>query len=218
MAEGQDLEILFTTDTKNKLMPKSGQLIVAASEDSWNDFTYRIRCSFKVCLLNDTETYEGSMFIGFLPYNDKDPVKQEQYKNINHSLYQSLHSLTSDGVVLADEMPPFFTMQINMQEYRSLIESLGKAGSETVLRCVNDLVYFKNEEPHWFTKAIESKVFQLGFMRNSEPFFAFHNAYSVLNGVQNENLSGISSELNLSFKLEGFTTQHALRLKFNSNS
>jgi energy-coupling factor transporter ATP-binding protein EcfA2 len=218
MAEGQDLEILFTANTKDELVPKSGQLIVAASEDSWNDFTYRIRCSYKVSLNNDTETHEGSMFIGFLPFIDHDPVKNEQYKDINHSLYQYLLNSTSDGVVFADGMPPFFTMQTNIQEYRSLVKSLGQAGSETVLRCVNDLVYFKIEEPKWFNKALESKVFQLGFMRNSEPFFAFHNADSVLDGVENEKLSGISSDLKLLFKLEGFTTPHSLRLKFNSDS
>jgi predicted ATPase len=158
------------------------------------------------------------MFIGFLPFTGKELGSEEEYERINRSLFQYLKNSNSEGFIQAKEMPPFFTLQPTYQDYRTLVESMGLRGSKAVLKSINDLVQFKNEEPKWFTQAIESKVFQLGFMRNSEPFFAFHNAGSVLAGVKYEDLSAISNDLELSFKLEGFSENHKLRLKFDSKS
>jgi ABC-type cobalamin/Fe3+-siderophores transport system ATPase subunit len=214
MAEGQDLEVLFSSNKREILVPKAGQVVITPNKDSWNDFNFHIRCSFIASLRGDPEFYEGELFIGFLPFDDEYATNSDIYKEVNASLYKYLDSSNNK----VQRLPRFFTMQPNIQSYRSLIESLGIKGSEILLRSINDLVYFKKNEPSWFNQALDLKVFQLGFMRNSEPFFAFHYADSVLNGVENENLSGISSDLKLSFKLDGFTTPHSLQLKFNSDS
>ncbi|MEP7706531.1 AAA family ATPase [Paraglaciecola sp. 25GB23A] len=218
MSEEQDLEVLFSANNREELLPLPGQLIITPSEDSWNDFNYHIRCSYKVCINEEITPHEGNILIGFLPFTDNDSMSREKYEQINLSLYQYLRELNVDGFALTHTIPPFFTMQLDMQGYRSLVESQGQKASESVLKAVNDLVYFKNKQPKWFTDAQESKVFQLGFMRNSEPFFAFHNADSILDGVENENLSSISNDLKLSFKLEGFAVPHSLHLRFNSES
>lgn len=54
-------------------------------------------------------------------------------------------------------------------------------------------------------------------MRNSEPFYAFNNADSVLNGVEEELFEGISEKLKLSYKLDGFENAHELNLNYKQS-
>jgi energy-coupling factor transporter ATP-binding protein EcfA2 len=63
--------------------------------------------------------------------------------------------------------------------------------------------------------ATSTEVFKLSFLRNSESFFAYHNAESVLDGLQFESLGQVPHKLDLKFKLDGFTNAHELSFNFD---
>ncbi|KJZ02739.1 AAA family ATPase [Pseudoalteromonas piscicida] len=218
MELSKKLEVIFTHDADTiELKPR--RVIIESYEDSWNDFGYKIHCNFYVRLSEKHDFYEGAMFIGFLPPSDISDAQKEFFKEKHTSLKNVIKSLINEKPYLhAKELPFFFTMLPSMQGYRSLVKNLGVEGAELFLSSVNDLVYTKTELPKWHLEALQTEVFQLGFMRNSEPFFAYHNADSILIGEELENNSDISNTLELKFQLDGFDEAHQISLKYNHQS
>tara|TARA_R110002167_G_scaffold29013_20_gene97057 strand:- start:4392 stop:6029 length:1638 start_codon:yes stop_codon:yes gene_type:complete len=203
------LQVLFADSDH---VPLTGQVIISpVNSRGWNDFGYHIKCIFKVCVSDDVEPIEGDMLIGFLP--PKEVIKSEL-----DEWRPSLGELMKDSGKSAptpEHLPPFFTLLPDLKSYRYVVESLGPQHAEVFLKSVNDLVVFKEEKDDWITKALTTEVFSRGFMRNSEPFFAYNNADSVLGGVDEEDFSAISNSLDLSFSLEGFQNPHEIKLRFS---
>ena len=67
-------------------------------------------------------------------------------------------------------------------------------------------------------EAIESDTFQLKFLLRAGSFYAFHNAESILSGLINEDISGISKSILLEYQLDGFKNKHRINLKYESDS
>ncbi len=213
-SEESEWEVLFSL-TPVRSLP--GQIVIYPVKDSWNDFGYKIKCKFDACLSGGKSHVRGQIFVGFLPPDD---ISDEE-KGLFYEKRISLDNVLSEKSrkeFHVDEVPFYFTLLPDMSSYRKLVKSLGSQNAELLLLAVNDLVVFKQTQEEWVEDALSSEVFTHGFMRDSEPFFAFNNADSVLGGVEDEDFSVISQKLDLTFSLDGYVNQHEIKLRFSSGS
>lgn len=212
------LKVLFSLNKTAEHIPLAGQVIISPVETSWNDFGYKIRCEFKVCISEEHRPMEGSMLIGFMaPDNIEEKEEELLFYEKKETLWEHLKKADKE-VVYSEDLPPFFTLLPDMQSYRDLYDRFGREGAELFLRTVNDLSQYKDTDEKWVRKAIDTEVFKLGFMRNSEPFFAYHNANSIIIGEELKSDVAISTSLELKFQLDGFEEPHQLSLKYNHQS
>lgn len=205
------LQIFFADD---ELVPLPGQVVISPIESNWNDYGYRIRCVFKAYLSEDIDPIEGEMLIGFLPPLEASKTEQEGFYEQRSTLADLINE-SGKSAATPEDLPAFFTLLPDLKSYRYVVDRLNPEGADLFLKCVNDLVVHKQAKNRWIGKALATDVFKRGFMRNSEPFFAFNNADSVLGGVEEENFSAISKSLNLSFSLEGYQNPHKINLRFS---
>lgn len=203
------LQVVFSLE---ELEPSPGQVVIIPANTSWNDFGYRIRCTFYALLSPQTAFVSGDMFIGFLPPQDE---SEDEFLKRRLSLFEIIekNGLTA---ITSEEAPPFFTILPDLKGYRYVVDKLGPKDASRFFKSVMDLVAYKGTGSDWFEKALATEVFKLGFMRNSEPFFAFNNADSVLGGLGAEDLTVISKSLSLSFRMEGSNSPYNLEFRFSN--
>ncbi|MEQ5399203.1 AAA family ATPase [Providencia rettgeri] len=212
------LKVLFSMNKTAKHTPLAGQVIISPAKTSWNDFGFKIRCEFNVCISEEHRPMQGSMLIGFIaPDNIENKEEELLFYEKKETLWEYLNKADKE-VVYSEDLPPFFTLLPDMQSYRDLYDEFGREGTELFLRTVNDLSQYKDTDEKWVRKAIDTEVFKLGFMRNSEPFFAYHNANSIVIGEELKSDVAISNSLELKFQLDGFEELHKLSLKYNHKS
>ena len=211
------LQVIFSLNKTAEHVPLDGQVIISPAETSWNDFGFKIRCEFKVCLSKNQRPMEGAMLIGFMAPDNIEEEEESLFYEKRETLSEHLKK-TNQEVVYSEDLPPFFTLLPDMQSYRDLYDEFGRKGVELFLRSVNDLSQYKETNEKWVKKAVDTEVFKLGFMRNSEPFFAYHNANSIVIGEELKIDSAISNSLELKFQLDGFDEPHQLSLKYNHQS
>jgi len=206
------INVLFS---KRPIEAKEKELVLYEDYTGWNNFGFRIRCKFEIGKLHSYDSFKSDILFGFL-YIQKDDSLQIARK------YTSLSSifLENDITLSKKDIPDFFTMLPSMQAYRKLVSHYGVKQANIILLQINDVVVKKQKSKYsdWLKKVTQTKVFKLGFMRNSEPFFAYHNAESILNGLKEEKFDNISKRLYLSFKLDAFSNAHKLDLKYENNS
>lgn len=133
----------------------------------WNDFKYKCIYQYRIIAPN-AKTIIGQLFLGF--------IKGSDYIEENGKLKPDV------TLVEADKLPDFFTLQGGMGEYRSIVSKFSPTVAKAVLLVLNDLVVLNatSKSPMLVSRALNTNVFALGFMRDNERFFAFHNAYSLL--------------------------------------
>jgi predicted ATPase len=200
---------IFFTDNSNDDPLHSIEapaIVFSPINNQWNDF--RHKCRYKYVVISgrgdfDAIVIDGEFFLGFTDTDER---------------------IDSNGVIdtkgklcPASDLPPFFSLLGGMAEYRSFISENGLASSNQLLLLFNDLVALRRrqKQPEWIAAALKTKVFKLAFMRNSEPFFAFHNADSLLGGLDREEFGRMSTNLSLSYRLNGFSRKHELDLSFS---
>ncbi|MBT2917640.1 AAA family ATPase [Vibrio anguillarum] len=214
------LEVRFT---EYESAPVPGEIQIIAPFDNWNDFGYKINCKAKLWNPRLERPFYFECFIGFLPpdKNAEEEIYNNYFKNYHRegrSLADMMgyieHLMANNAL---DELR-FFTMLPTMKDYRAAVEELGPHLLQDMLETIHDLVYFKNRSSSWFADALDSEVFNLGFMRNSEPFYAFNNADSILHGVDEERFEGISESLKLKYKLDGFENAHEVNLNYDQSA
>lgn len=185
---------------------KRPAIIFSPVNDSWNDF--RFKCSYRYLIYfgNGRREIEGRVFLGFTSGSE----------NIEDSGQLS----NQVEVVEASELPDFFTLQGGMKDYRYFVNEHGTEDANRLLLALNDLVACRRFPKHakLVDVAVKTEVFSLAFMRDSDRFFAFHNAGTLLDGLEEESFSRISTELSLSYDLAGFPENHNLHLNFDTNS
>ncbi|MGS0675500.1 AAA family ATPase [Shewanella sp. 125m-1] len=212
-----DYHVFFAPD--DVLIPLDKQIIISPIATNWNDFGFQINCRFIVT--NTGGFYEGELYIGFvLPRASTDEVGRKKLLHDEYTLPKLLDEkgATSDRGIDAAQMPPFFTMLPTQQDYRELISQLGVEVANDILHSICDLLAYKDEDVRWYTEAVASKVFSLAFMRNSETYFTYHNADSILQGVEFEAIGELAQSLRLTYQLDGFENKHEINLQYDSNS
>jgi energy-coupling factor transporter ATP-binding protein EcfA2 len=192
------------------------QILIWPSNYSWNDFQHKAHCKYRI-INSHEEELKGEILVGLLDFKS-----EKRYGGEGLGNFMSENSIHPSDRLTIKEIGRFFTLLPNMQEYRNIIKFLGVEVGNGLLACLNDLVYEQStpdsNTADWSKSlAINSKVFKLSFMRNSEPFFAYHNAEGILKGLNLEDINSISKELDLNFKLDGFGNKHSLNFRFSSD-
>ena len=186
-------------------------IVFSPSLDHWNDFGYRTRFSYQV-LEKDQQRVAADVHLAFL---EKEQSEESPAKMVVAKLKQGNTHLLS-----AKEFPEFYTMHHEMNSYREIVRNCGPERAQGILLAMKDLVAVRRAGrlPKWFSQATTSRFFTLAFVRNAETFFAFHNAASILGGLEQESFEGLSKQLRLKFKLHTFQNDHELEFSFDPAS
>ncbi|MDO6505548.1 AAA family ATPase [Colwellia sp. 4_MG-2023] len=208
-------EVILQAQSHYEKPPLPGQIIITQS-NSWNDFGYNVRCEFITCSHDGKNILSGEVLLAFLTYEDLNGrLKRvsDEYTDWS-SRCQSLMDKDTKHLI------KYFCLLPNMQAYRDAVTELGVNNAHDFLNSINDLVFHntKSKKETWLKDALGSPPFEMAFMRNSEQFFAFHNADTILQGIELENYLAISQNLRLTFKLDGFTNEHFIDFKFDNAS
>jgi energy-coupling factor transporter ATP-binding protein EcfA2 len=203
--ERKQLEVVFARDKKK---PLPGQIVIYLYGTKNVNGPYR----FMVRYSDDHEVVGGSLLLGLLPALNTEPDSKKYAIENVPLLLEGLDELDKK------KKTRFFTLLSSMQDYRNIVKYSGPELAELILLSINDLVFYKSLEPDWFDEALSSRAFKKEFMRKSESFFAFHNAENLLSGLEDEDISVISKDLLLKFKLDGFNNEHEINLCYESDS
>jgi predicted ATPase len=190
-------------------------IVFSPSLDHWNDFGYRTRFSYQV-LEKDQQRVAGDVHLAFLEEEQSEESSEDSpAKMVMAKLRQG-----NTHLLPAREFPMFYTIHHEMNSYREIVRNCGPARAQEILLVMNDLVAVRwaGRLPKWFNQATTSRFFTLAFVRNAETFFAFHNAASILGGLEQESFEGLSKQLRLKFKLDTFQSEHELQFSFDPAS
>lgn len=198
---------------------KSKEVLIFPDPDAtrWNDFGNKIRCIL-VADLGNEGSIEQPIYFAFTPIEGSKP----RAENLQYLLEDYLEKENfKDQKIELTNNDRFFSMLPDMASYRRLVSKLGVDNSIRLLEVINDLVVRKDDKS--FSNEFNiirdySEPFNLGFMRNSESYFALHNARSILNGLEQENIGVLSNKLALKFKLDNFQNEHLIRLNYEAGS
>lgn len=190
-----------------------GEIIIWPSSESWNDFLHKIHCNYVVKNLSGT-LCEGKILVGF--FN----IKYElDLKGMGLGNAITEWQVGNDFRIPSSDIGEFYSLLPNMQEYRTLVDGLG-VESDSFFKSINDIVSLgalPSAQAGNLKKFKQTPVFKIAFMRNSEHFFALHNALSILKGLEFESLNSISNTLVLNFKLNNFENNHHFEFYFSKN-
>ncbi|WP_161492498.1 AAA family ATPase [Oceanisphaera profunda] len=203
------LEVVFCSEKKSTNQCEINTIYVCSKNSSWNDFKHKTHGMF-ILHLDNSQVFSGEIIMS---------VKNEEQKDFSD--YIGLGNLLNSANRKSELKLPehsFFSLLPSISDYRNLVRNAGVAQASRILSALNDLVFTNeyNKSVPWLIEALNSDVFHKSFMRNSEPFFAFYNAADIIKGLKFEELDYISSELDLSFKLDMFNNKHELKLRFGS--
>lgn len=214
MEKIDQFEVFFCQrELRTEIVPLDNQIVVTPVASTWNDFGYRIKAEFKVSV-SGFAPYEGNLFIGFF---ESDFKNKQDSENKNTGLSRILKSFKQD-FVKKYELNSFFTLLPDIGAYRDLCRYFDSKIAEEILLSLNDLVVGKEHNKKLVERAIQTEVFRLSFIRNSEPFYAFNNAELVFLERGDELYANISDNLFLKFSLDGFERPHEINLQYDKSS
>lgn len=154
----------------------------------------------------------------YLAYQKEGPEKTRRSwrRGPAYEIEEKLRETKSRHLNVSD-FPPFFTLLPSLEGYRNIVGNLGPEDARLILSALNDMVALGRgaRVPDWYGAVSASEIFNLVFLRDSETFFAFHNAAPILRGLGFEQLDKISSSFKLSFKLPTFENSHELDFVFD---
>ncbi|KZS22770.1 AAA family ATPase [Wohlfahrtiimonas chitiniclastica] len=206
MISDSNFTVVFTNEEKaikaiytDKICNK---IYLFSRKTTWNDFAYKPYGKF-LLRLNEV-VVDGLVYVATFT---------EKY--IESGKYMGIGNLDLPD----SEMSNFFTLLEDMAAYRRLVNMVGPSVAKRILNVLNDLVEIKSrpDKKLLYNQAIASEIFRLAFMRNSEAFFAYHNAHDILRGIEFESFDYISKNLKLTFQLEGFSNPHEIFFSFGSS-
>ena len=205
--EDKRLEVVFSTESRKA--PEPEQVVIY--EENYT-FEKNQICRFRCRLSHDRDEVGGNLFLGLMPASSNFEKGMKSQKIDDSLLFEELIENSSK------ERTRFFTMLPDMEEYRKIVRVCGPKRAQLLLTSINDMVIHKSINTDWFDEAIESDTFQLKFLLRAGSFYAFHNAESILSGLINEDISGISKSILLEYQLDGFKNKHRINLKYESDS
>ncbi|BDN93389.1 hypothetical protein KAM479_15130 [Aeromonas caviae] len=104
-------KVYFGYDHLNIKRIVAPSIIFCPTDDSWNDFKYKCRYRYFINYDDNKKLIEGQLFLGFL----------SEGKHVEENGRIS----KSSRIFEASELPDFFTLQGEMQDYRHFIETHG---------------------------------------------------------------------------------------------
>ena len=202
----KNCEVFFSDRHVEGPYSKNTSIVLSPIESSWNDFKHKCHYEYKIFINGYEKHSTGSVFLGFLGKDSR--------------LNKEGLVITNGELLSAEELPAFFTLAGSMEDYRKIIYDYSEKEGKQLLFALNDLVAIKSksQSSDLIKLAEKTSVFRLAFMRSGENFFAYHNAYSILDGLEDEDLGLMSTRLGLKFKLDRFQSDHELDFIFNPES
>lgn len=207
--DGKEITVIFgMRSTVGSRIPDNS-ILIAPSNDDWNDFKFRTRVNIRIRLTGDEDDYETYGFIGFITSSPNEPNGVVLLEN----LLVGMNKLT----LPANDTHRFFTMFPSMDIYRNIVRRFGPRKSVEILTAMRELVALNEfkSSANWLDLAENSEVFQKSFVRNAESYFAFKNAGSILRGLESEGFRKLSSAFSVQFQLSGRLTPHNLTFRFD---
>jgi ABC-type dipeptide/oligopeptide/nickel transport system ATPase component len=195
---------VFFSDRHNALEYLDGTTIVfSPANTDFDDFKYSCEYEYRIFTAGYEERSSGVVLLGFL----------EKNKHVDERGVVRCKGM----LISSDELPEFFTMAKGMKTYRNIVQGYGLAAGRNILLAMNDLVALKRKSmtSELVKNAERTSVFRLAFMRRNENYFAYNNAHTILDGLEEEEIGVMSTNLALKFKLEGFNRSHELTLNFD---
>ncbi len=204
---------LISSSQFSEELLKSGDIYLISDQDDWNDFGYRSRGTFQ--LLKNDRVVKIEVLVGLILLK---PLEENELSGLGIGNYfeETLKKFESLKKIPIEKFE-YFTMFPNISSYRILISEFGISDSDEILKSLHDVVRLRkrSRRSKIYQYFLSSSLFGLSFMRDSESFFAYHNAGSILDGLQFESLAAVSNSLDLEFKLESFPNQHRVHFRFN---
>lgn len=205
--DGNSIEVVFSKEAIQPELLSRSTIYIVPSADRWNDFGYRTKIDIQIHL-EDGHDLIVAGYIGFITNSEKDSNGVDRVQELMES--------SSALLIPSAAGYKFFTMLADMESYRKLVRYFGVDNAVVVLRSINDVVVYREfkTSANWLDVACQSSVFLKSFMRNTESFFAFNNAGSILRGSEMEKFQAMSSSLAISFKLAGKLNHHQMSFRF----
>jgi energy-coupling factor transporter ATP-binding protein EcfA2 len=201
--------VIFALDANSVSRREPQAIVISPSQDQWNDFGYRIRVDI---FLPDQSAPDRRLelpgFLGFLGKGREASDVRMLIDRLNES---------TDGWLIPDQLPTFFTMLPEIGAYREIVSRFGPKDATQLLVGMHDVVAAEETYPSpiWFRGVREAGVFKQAFMRSSEAFFAWTNAGAILQGLEYEEVGLISEIFNIRFHMAGRPNEHNLSFKFD---
>jgi predicted ATPase len=197
--------VFFSADSSVRGGLSTGDILIFPALNSWNDFGYQTLCEYEVI----GEEIGGLFRLAFLDTPEK---------SVRDYLEKKLGGL--DSPTLSEKLPQFFSLMTEMDSYRDLVTRLSPEKAKRLLLALNDLVAARAFEPtpYWLPEALVSPHLGMSILRTSESNFVYHNAATVLGGVEFEDVSAAASKIALNFRLNGFDSDHSFEFNFTPQS
>jgi energy-coupling factor transporter ATP-binding protein EcfA2 len=202
----KEYKVFFSDRHRLPSFSKGISIIFSPGSSKHNDFKFLCEYEYRVFIEGRETNIEGGVLLGFVGIDER-----IDKQGVIHC---------EDDVLAAEDLPEFFTMAGGLSAYREIIKKYTQASGRNMLLAMNDLVALKRKSmtSELVKSAEKTNIFRLAFMRNSDIFFAYNNAYTILDGLEAEELDVMSTELALEYQLEGFNSPHYLELNFNPKS
>jgi ABC-type multidrug transport system ATPase subunit len=162
---------LSLTQRPNNL-PDTIRVLLVPSENSWNDFRYKVRGHIGV----RSASPEFTWLDGYLAFESE--IHNRRY--LQQVLQESGRQFVSPG----QGVKPFISMLLKVDDYETWVRVCGADTAAELAEAANDVAFyqFQNRVPAPWPHYRGSEQFSLGFMRMSESAFAYYNGGSVLAG------------------------------------
>lgn len=190
--KNDDYSLYFLTSTYQSSPDHGNYIKIVPSRGDWNDFGYLSKVDVSIYIKEYKHEISLKGYIGFLNSEDKRNGKSELIRRVENG---------ENSNSSFKEFNDYFVMLQDMNDYRMLINNFGVSESKKILDFINDVLSKKSDAnaESLRKKAINTEVFNKSFIRESESYFTFKNAETVLSGVQYEELGNLSQHLKISY-------------------
>lgn len=186
------------------------------SDDRWNDQGFRVLIQSLITGPTGQVAYR-SQTSGALASSAFSDSREFIENFLGDRLIRSAREAHS---YLGHEAIWFATVQGNLNEYRRMVELLGKVETRRALEAMHDVsaLELRKDKPLWFDRAVGSEAFRLGVLRSTDRYFAYRRARDILTGNEKASLELERTSIRLKFKLTSFANEHEIEMDFSESS
>jgi hypothetical protein len=210
----EEYRVLFTRAKHLTDGSEPGDIVIAAADDGWNDFGFKIHVDILIHPKDERITSRFKLR-GFLGFAGAGRVTGRPAETDTRLIDRVLDGAPNTRMP-AGQFPEFFTMLADIGEYRTLVRELGPGEAAFALLLMHDMVEAERASTaRGWLQAQHEPIFQRGFLRSNEAYFALKNAGPLLHGLEFEEIGRISNALNIKFQLAGRPNAHQLEFRFD---
>lgn len=209
--ETSQYRVIATRDLGSDLPREPGTIVVAPDREAYRNAEFEIAIDIVVFPRADFHPQMEAYTRGYLGFVTDSKVGGDL------AVLRKAFDEASASLLQFEKLNPFFTMLPDVGAYRELVAKLGPDETMRVLRALHDMVAAEDRPTGgtWLREAKDSAVFNRGFLRQSEAYFAWKNAGPILKGEEFEEVGRLSETLRVRFQLAGRPNPHDLNFHFS---